>query len=105
MSSLGSTLAVKLLSATPCDDAARGIYSHRLGALWLVGGASNVGCAVLREQGFDAEELARLSASIDPLSPPAHTDYYPLPAATSGERFPQVRVRVRVRLGLGLGLG
>ena len=60
MSSLGSTLAVKLLSATPCDDAARGIYSHRLGALWLVGGASNVGCAVLREQGFDAEELARL---------------------------------------------
>ena len=40
-------------------------------------------------QGFDAEELARLSASIDPLSPPAHTDYYPLPAATSGERFPQ----------------
>ena len=41
MSSLGSTLAVKLLSATPCDDAARGIYSHRLGALWLVGGASN----------------------------------------------------------------
>ena len=41
VSSLGSTLAVKLLSATPCDDAARGIYSHRLGALWLVGGASN----------------------------------------------------------------
>ena len=55
MSSLGSTLAVKLLSATPCDDASRGIYSHRLGDLWLVGGASNVGCAVLREQGFDTE--------------------------------------------------
>ena len=127
MSSLGSTLAVKLLSATPCDDASRGIYSHRLGDLWLVGGASNVGCAVLREQGFDAEvrtsllpttyylpptahhppitahrppptthhlpsltqELTRLSATIDPLSPPTHTDYYPLPAATSGERFPQ----------------
>jgi hypothetical protein len=29
VSSLGSTLAVKLLSATPCDDATRGIYSHR----------------------------------------------------------------------------
>ena len=50
VSSLGSTLAVKLLSATPCDDAARGVYSHRLADLWLVGGASNVGCAVLREQ-------------------------------------------------------
>jgi sugar (pentulose or hexulose) kinase len=89
VSSLGSTLAVKLLSATPCDDASRGIYSHRLGDLWLVGGASNVGCAVLREQGFDTEELTHLSESIDPLSPPTHTDYYPLPAATSGERFPQ----------------
>ena len=29
---------------------------------WLVGGASNAGCAVLREQGFDADELAALSA-------------------------------------------
>ena len=35
------------------------------------------------------QELSRLSATIDPLSPPTHTDYYPLPAATSGERFPQ----------------
>ncbi len=31
VTSLGSTLAVKLLSTTRLDDAAYGIYSHRLG--------------------------------------------------------------------------
>jgi sugar (pentulose or hexulose) kinase len=86
---LGSTLAVKLLSSTPCDDASRGIYSHRLGSLWLVGGASNVGCAVLREEGFDADELEALSAALDPAATPLYTDYYPLPRATVGERFPE----------------
>lgn len=89
VSSLGSTLAVKLLSATPCDDARRGVYSHRLADLWLVGGASNVGCAVLREQNFSPEELEELSAAIpDPTAPPLQPGYYPLPAATVGERFP-----------------
>lgn len=38
MSSLGSTLAVKLLSENRVDDAAYGVYSHRLGDAWLVGG-------------------------------------------------------------------
>jgi len=37
VTSLGSTLAVKLLSETRVDDAAYGVYSHRLGAGWLVG--------------------------------------------------------------------
>ena len=42
--SLGSTLAIKLVSSTRVDDASRGIYSHRLGdGTWLVGGASNSG--------------------------------------------------------------
>lgn len=39
VTSLGSTLAVKLLSEVPVEDSARGIYSHRLGDLWLVGSA------------------------------------------------------------------
>jgi sugar (pentulose or hexulose) kinase len=43
VTSLGSTLAVKLLSATRVDDARYGLYSHRLGSGWLVGGASNTG--------------------------------------------------------------
>jgi len=89
VTSLGSTLAIKLLSSTAVSDASRGIYSHRLGDLWLVGGASNAGCAVLREQGFTTDELVLLSGSIDPETPPLHTHYYPLPAATVGERFPQ----------------
>lgn len=37
VSSLGSTFAVKLLSNTRVDNAAYGIYSHRLGDAWLVG--------------------------------------------------------------------
>jgi len=88
VSSLGSTLAIKMLSDTPVEDARRGIYSHRLGDMWLAGGASNVGCAVLREQGFSADELSRLSEAIDPAQPPEQAGYYPLPNAVVGERFP-----------------
>ena len=40
VTSLGSTLAVKLLSEARVDDAATGVYSHRLGSTWLVGAAS-----------------------------------------------------------------
>ena len=40
VTSLGSTLAVKLLSHERVDDAAYGVYSHRLGNLWLVGMAA-----------------------------------------------------------------
>ena len=59
VTSLGSTLAIKMLSDTRVDDSELGIYSHRLGDQWLVGGASNVGCAVLRSEGFSNDELAR----------------------------------------------
>ena len=89
VTSLGSTVAIKLLSSVPVDDASRGVYSHRLGNRWLVGGASNAGCAVLREQGFDTDELTRLSSDIDPESDPPHLSYYPLSANTVGERFPR----------------
>ena len=89
VTSLGSTVAIKLLSEVPVDDASTGVYSHRLGDRWLVGGASNAGCAVLREQGFDSDELQQLSESIDPSVPPPHTSYYPLSANTIGERFPR----------------
>ena len=69
----------------------RGLLPWPAGDRWLVGGASNVGCAVLREQGFDPDELATLSERIDPSVPPPHTDYYPLSAKTVGERFPHPR--------------
>jgi sugar (pentulose or hexulose) kinase len=84
VTSLGSTLVLKLLSHTRVDDARYGIYSHRLGDLWLVGGASNTGGAVLR-QFFTDEELASLSSQIDPQQE-SQLDYYPLLRA--GDRFP-----------------
>ncbi|MEO1144849.1 MAG: FGGY-family carbohydrate kinase [Cyanobacteria bacterium J06638_22] len=84
VTSLGSTLALKLLSDVRVDDARYGLYSHRLGQSWLVGGASNTGGAVLR-QFFEAEELERLSQQIDPQIP-SSLSYYPL--IRPGERFP-----------------
>lgn len=84
VTSLGSTLVLKLLSHTRVDDARYGIYSHRLGDLWLTGGASNTGGAVLR-QFFTDEELRELSSRIDPQQT-SPLDYYPL--TKPGERFP-----------------
>ena len=88
VTSLGSTLVLKLLSRTRVDDARYGIYSHRFrgveGDLWLVGGASNTGGAVLRQFFTDAE-LESLSSKIDAEKESA-LDYYPLLRA--GDRFP-----------------
>ncbi|OKH37091.1 carbohydrate kinase [[Phormidium ambiguum] IAM M-71] len=82
--SLGSTLVIKLLSNTRVDDAKYGIYSHKLGNLWLVGGASNTGGAVLKSFFSDAE-LENLSSQID-AEKPSNLDYYPL--LKPGDRFP-----------------
>ena len=84
VTSLGSTLAVKLLSHTRVDDSRYGIYSHKLGDLWLVGGASNTGGAVLRHFFTDAE-LDSLSKKID-ADRESLLDYYPL--LQKGDRFP-----------------
>ncbi len=84
VTSLGSTLVLKLLSRTRVDDSRYGIYSHRFGDLWLVGGASNTGGAVLRNFFSDAE-LENLSDRID-AERESQLDYYPLLKA--GERFP-----------------
>ncbi|NJL20835.1 MAG: FGGY-family carbohydrate kinase [Leptolyngbyaceae cyanobacterium SM1_3_5] len=84
VTSLGSTLVLKLLSKTRVDNARYGIYSHRYGDRWLVGGASNTGGAVLRQFFTDAE-LDRLSAQIA-IDPPSPLDYYPL--LQPGDRFP-----------------
>lgn len=84
VTSLGSTLVLKLLSASRVEDLRAGIYSHRLGDRWLVGGASNCGAAILA-QFFSPEELERLSAQID-VNQPTGLDYYPL--LKRGERFP-----------------
>ena len=84
VTALGSTLVLKVLSDQPVFAARYGVYSHRLGDRWLVGGASNAGGAVLR-QFFSQEQIDRYTELIQPETPTA-TDYYPLPAP--GERFP-----------------
>ena len=43
VTSLGSTMAIKMLSETRVDANRFGIYSHRLHGRWLIGGASNSG--------------------------------------------------------------
>lgn len=83
VTSLGSTLVLKLLSRDRVDDPNYGIYSHRFGDLWLPGGASNTGGAVLK-QFFTDEELDTLSRQIPDTESPL--DYYPL--VRPGERFP-----------------
>ncbi len=109
VTSLGSTLVLKLLSHKRVEDATYGVYSHRFpqlanhhnqpplpdslcfsdpmtgeSPLWLVGGASNTGGAVLRKF-FTDDELKSLSREIDG-SKASELDYYPLLKA--GDRFP-----------------
>ncbi|XP_068640348.1 D-ribulose kinase isoform X2 [Aristolochia californica] len=94
VTSLGSTLAVKLLSTNRVEDARFGVYSHRLDDMWLVGGASNIGGTVLK-QNFTDEQLEHLSEQINP-SEPSPLDYYPLPSV--GERFPLADPKMEPRL-------
>ena len=84
VTSLGTTLVLKLLSTTRVEDARYGVYSHRYGDLWLASGASNAGGGVLRQY-FSDTQLTELSRRIDAASA-SSLDYYPLPRR--GERFP-----------------
>lgn len=84
VTSLGSTLVLKILSDRPVFDADHGVYSHRLGDRWLVGGASNSGGAVCRAY-FSDSEIERLTSQMTP-DRPTGLDYYPL--LRPGERFP-----------------
>jgi sugar (pentulose or hexulose) kinase len=84
VTSLGTTLTLKLLSATPVFAPEYGIYSHRIGDQWLAGGASNTGGGALRALFSDAQ-IKALSETLKPHEPTG-LDYYPL--AHAGERFP-----------------
>lgn len=84
VTSLGSTLVLKLASERPLFAPEYGIYSHRIGDLWLAGGASNSGGAALA-QFFTAEQMRDISPRID-ARVRTGLDYYPL--LSRGERFP-----------------
>ncbi len=84
VTSLGSTLVLKVLSDKPVFAPQYGVYSHRLGDRWLAGGASNSGGAVLL-QFFSTEQLRAMTPALR-ASDATGLNYYPLPA--TGERFP-----------------
>jgi sugar (pentulose or hexulose) kinase len=84
VTALGTTMTIKLLSDKPLFAPEFGLYSHRIGDVWLAGGASNTGGIVLAHY-FTPDRIAELSCDIDP-EISSGLDYYPL--VKPGERFP-----------------
>ncbi len=84
VTSLGSTLVLKVLTQTPISAPEYGVYSHRMENLWLTGGASNTGGAVLKKH-FTIGQMGEMTQKIDPANP-TDLNYYPL--LCMGERFP-----------------
>jgi len=84
VTSLGSTLVLKVISESPIYQPEFGIYSHKLGNHWLAGGASNSGGAVLAHY-FSQPQINTLSTLINP-DISTQLNYYPL--LKVGERFP-----------------
>jgi D-ribulokinase len=85
VTSLGTTLVLKLLSDRPLFDSNLGVYSHRIDNAWLVGGASNTGGAAIAKH-FCLDRIRELSEKMN-ADVPTGLHYYPL--AGRGERFPQ----------------
>ena len=84
VTSLGSTLVMKVIADHPVFSPRHGVYSQPLGNLWLVGGGSNSGGAVLLHY-FNKQQLAEMTPKLTP-EVPTGLDYYPL--ISPGERFP-----------------
>lgn len=84
VTSLGSSLVVKVVSEVPLNDPSSGIYSQPYDHYWLVGGASNSGAAVLNYY-FTPQQMRTMSQHVQP-DKPTGLDYYPL--INKGERFP-----------------
>ncbi|MCK4704331.1 MAG: FGGY-family carbohydrate kinase, partial [Gammaproteobacteria bacterium] len=68
VTSLGSTLVIKLFSDKPVFKPEYGIYSHRLNNHWLVGGASNTGGSVLLQH-FSQAQLDKMTQQLKPEQP------------------------------------
>jgi hypothetical protein len=95
VTSLGTTLVLKLLSDRPLFDSNLGVYSHRIENLWLVGGASNSGGAAIAKH-FCVDRIRELSEKMTP-NVPTGLHYYPL--AGRGERFPHNNPDMKEQLG------
>ena len=84
VTSLGSTLVMKVISDKPIFSPEHGVYSQPLGDLWLVGGGSNSGGAVLLHY-FSKVQMQEMTPKLEP-EQTTGLDYYPL--INPGERFP-----------------
>ena len=84
VTSLGSTLVLKIISDIAINSPQHGIYSQPHGKYWLVGGGSNSGGAVLRHY-FTDEQMLNLTKELKP-ELDTGLNYYPL--LKKGERFP-----------------
>lgn len=90
ITSLGSTLVMKVISKQPVFAHQSGVYSQPYGDLWLVGGASNSGGEVLKQY-FCPGEISELTQALNTRIADGNfamldLGYYPLSSA--GERFP-----------------
>lgn len=84
ITSLGSTLVLKIITEQPVFNRDYGIYSQPFGDFWLAGGSSNSGGAVLRHYFTDAQMQA-MEAELN-YQQSTELNYYPL--LQDGERFP-----------------
>lgn len=90
ITSLGSTLVMKVIAEQPIFDSQSGVYSQPYGDLWLVGGSSNSGGEVLK-QFFSQQQLNDFTISLQQQIKSGNLNflnlgYYPL--SSPGERFP-----------------
>ncbi|MCU7834813.1 MAG: FGGY-family carbohydrate kinase [gamma proteobacterium symbiont of Taylorina sp.] len=90
ITSLGSTLVMKIITDKAIFDPQSGVYSQPYGDHWLAGGGSNSGGAVLKHF-FSSRQLAQLTDVLNSAIAGndfslLDLDYYPLLSA--GERFP-----------------
>lgn len=84
ITSLGSTLVMKVISEQPIFAPEFGVYSQPYRGRWLVGGGSNSGGAVLRHYFSDVQ----MAAMTPLLQPEQSTGLNYLPLLQPGERFP-----------------
>ncbi len=85
VTSLGSTLVLKILSDRPVTSQKYGVYSQPYFDQWLVGGASNCGARILSHF-FSYQQIMALSEQVA-VELPTGLHYYPL--LLPGERFPK----------------
>ncbi len=84
VTSLGSTLVLKVLSDKPITALEYGVYSQPYFNQWLVGGASNCGGQILRQY-FDDATMLSMTEHLN-IHVSTGIRYYPL--TKMGERFP-----------------